>query len=61
MEHQTHYIKIRQLFRMSKKLIVKDEKTPVYLAEYAMINIYNCDLRDEFLLIARQIFSLILK
>lgn len=46
---------------MSKKLIVKDEKTPVYLAEYAMTNIYNCDLRDEFLLIARQIFSLILK
>jgi hypothetical protein len=41
---------------MSQKLIVKDEKTPVYLAEYAMINIYNCDLRDEFLLIARQIF-----
>lgn len=46
---------------MSQKVIVKDEKTPVYLAEYAMINIYNCDLRDEFLLIARQIFSLILK
>ena len=29
---------------MSKKLIVKDEKTPVYLAEYAMINLNSATL-----------------